>query len=573
MKIYIPFLAVAVVLSGCASTNYLEENATKIDSIYAPKIVEGVVPPADAVSGLVKMPNGAIRHYNYGGQPENCGHIYVYNVTNRMYVESLDGGFTWKEYQAPKGKEFGTFYYPPTNKYFNIIRKNGSTFFIDCDKDGNCIKEKQIAPWPLSVNEEAYIDGNRILMPVTLRTSSSEKHDFGFGALFLITDDFGETWSVSSTIKVPDHKAGGFHKGIRWNHNAMEPTIVKLNDGRLWTILRTSLDNLWQAHSKDGGKTWSKPTPLPFYATCVMPKIKRLSDGKLLLMWSNASPLPENEKANGIWEDVFTNRNVNHAAISEDDGKTWRGFREVLLDPRRNAPDFATTFGGDKSMHQSQAIEIAPNKILASIGQSKLHRKFVHFDIRWLYEKTRVCDFSNGLDDWSVFNYIKGIKGHCAYNRFAGCELVDSPEGKNKKCLELKYKLNDNLVDDIRGAVWNFPMGYKGEFSAKVKFEKGFAGAKLMLHDRWINPSDAIADKLGVFAFNLPSSLADGNVRDIKITFDTNAKATLYIDGKKFAEQKFQNKAPIGVSYVHFQSSRNPTDGGLKILSCASKVE
>ena len=54
---------------------------------------------------------------------------------------------------------------------------------------------------------------------------------------------------------------------------------------------------------------------------------------------------------------------------------------------------------------------------------------------------------------------------------------------------------------------------------------------------------------------------------------DTNANAVLYVDGKKFAEQKFQNKAPIGVSYVQFQSSRNPTDGGLKILSCASKVE
>ena len=573
MKIYIPFLAVAVVLSGCASTNYLEENATKLDSIYAPKIVEGVIPPADAVSGLVKMPNGAVRHYNYGGQPENCGHAHIYNVTNRMYIESFDGGFTWKTYQAPKGKEFGVYYYPPTKKFFNIVKKNGSTFFFDCDENGNCINEIQVSPWQHEVNVEPYVDGKRIIMPITLRTSSSQEKNFNFGVVFFLSDDFGKTWKVSSTIVVPDHKAGGIHKGIRWNHNAMEPTVVKLKDGRLWTILRTSLDNLWQSHSADGGLTWSKPTPLPFYATCVMPKIRRLSDGKLLLMWTNASPLPEKEGADGVWEDVFTNRNVNHAAISDDDGKTWRGFREILLDPRRDAPDFATTFGGDKSMHQSQAVELAPNKILASIGQNKNHRKLVHFDIRWLYEKTHSCDFSNGLSNWSVFNYKKGIKGHCAYNRFAGCQLVDSPEGNGKKCLELKFIPDDSLVDDIRGALWNFPMGYKGEFTARVKFEEGFAGAKLMLHDRWINPSDSIADKYGIFTFDLPASLANGKVRDLKIVFDTKANAVLYVDGKKFVEQKFQNNAPIGVSYVQFQSSRIATDGGLKILSCASKVE
>lgn len=39
--------------------------------------------------------------------------------------------------------------------------------------------------------------------------------------------------------------------------------------------------------------------------------------------------------ADGIWEDVFTNRDVNHAAISEDDGKSWIGMREMVLNPLR----------------------------------------------------------------------------------------------------------------------------------------------------------------------------------------------------------------------------------------------
>lgn len=56
------------------------------------------------------MPDGKIRHYNYGGQPENAvGGIYSNNVSNRMYIESSDGGFTWEKRQAGKGEEFGPF--------------------------------------------------------------------------------------------------------------------------------------------------------------------------------------------------------------------------------------------------------------------------------------------------------------------------------------------------------------------------------------------------------------------------------------------------------------------------------
>ena len=93
-------------------------------------------------------------------------------------------------------------------------------------------------------------------MPVTLRTSSSQKsNDFVFGAIFLITDDFGKTWKKSGRLNVPHHKAGGTHMGTRWNHDAMEPSAVALKDGTLLCLLRTSLDNLWQSRSKDGGRT------------------------------------------------------------------------------------------------------------------------------------------------------------------------------------------------------------------------------------------------------------------------------------------------------------------------------
>lgn len=564
MKIKIP----ALTLAACAAHFACALGAPKsAEEIFAPTVTG--VPPADAVMGLCKMPDGKIRHYNYYAQPENgTGGPYSHKVTNRMYIESADGGLAWERIDAPEGAEFGTFFHPEKKRYFNFLNIGGSAWFLDCGRDGKFAEKFQICPWQLELNAEPLTVGDRILMPVTLRTSSSQNLDFVFGAVFLITDDFGRTWKVSNRLNVPHHKAGGVHKGTRWNHDAMEPTAVRLNDGRIWAILRTSLDNLWQSHSGDGGLTWSKPVPTSFYGTCVMPKIKRLSDGRLLLMWSNCTPLPEKEGADGVWEDVFTNRSAIHAAISDDDGKTWRGFREVLLDPRRDAGDFADAPGGDKSVHQSQFLETAPGRILASIGQNRLSRRLVAFDVKWLLENSRQCDFSNGLDGWSVFNYKKGVRGHCGYNRIPGCALVDNPDSPGKKCMLVKYEADESLVSDIRGAVWNFPMARRGEIVLKAKFNKGFKGAKIMLHDRWINPSDQLAETLALASVRLPESLGDGSTRTLRLEFDAGEKsARLFDGGRKIAETPIGRSAPIGISYLHIQSGKSPSDAGMLLLS------
>lgn len=50
--------------------------------------------------------------------------------------------------------------------------------------------------------------------------------------------------------------------------------------------------------------------------------------------------------------------------------KTWIGFRELLLNDERNSSNFGTTRPGeDKSVHQVQAVEVAPGKVLVSAGQ------------------------------------------------------------------------------------------------------------------------------------------------------------------------------------------------------------
>ena len=111
----------------------------------------------------------------------------------------------------------------------------------------------------------------------------------------------------------------------------------------------------------------------------------RLSDGRILNFWNNTRPLPEldHEKQtppvaetvkDGTWEDVFTNRDVAHAAISSDKGENWTGVRELYLNGIRNNADFryvgGVLYSLDKSVHQFQAFELPFNKILVSVGQN-----------------------------------------------------------------------------------------------------------------------------------------------------------------------------------------------------------
>ncbi len=121
-----------------------------------------------------------------------------------------------------------------------------------------------------------------------------------------------------------------------------------------------------------------------------------MADGRILLLWCNTTPLPEVErqkKRGG--EDVFTNRDTIHAAISEDEGESWIGFREVILDELRNESNYAVAQGsGDRGKHQSEVIQLDKNRVLLTCGQHQLHRRMMIMDVRWLYEKERFSDLS-----------------------------------------------------------------------------------------------------------------------------------------------------------------------------------
>ncbi len=521
-------------------------------AIWAPKVIG--IPPSDAYIGLSLLENGEIRHYNYGEQAE----------PGSFYLSSTDKGTTWRKVNIPGEIPFADTRSPLSGEYLRLMAAPGmGTFAIRTEGgiNGNRQMIKISDTMAIMLKPPVFINnGKRVLVAGHYGLQRGlPRACFSF-----ISDDDGLSWQRSSLVTTPDHNGGGFHNGIRWNHGAAEPTVVELKDGRLWMLIRTSQDHHYQSFSSDGGLTWSASTPSPFYGTITMSTIGRLNDGRLLFLWSNTTPLPEVNNTNGVWDDVFTNRNAIHAAISADDGKTWRGFRELFLDERRDAADFGTTPGIDKSVHQSQFVEVGPGEILVSLGQHPLHRKMILFNVNWLLEKERFCDFSDSLNQWSVFNYYKGITGHCGYNRMPGCTI----ENGN---LKIQYKKMDTLLSSQRGAVWNFPALRRGTFTASLQFHDVQVKGELLLNDRWFNPTDTVARYFAPYKIPLSAKalkIKDTSPHIIRVELDLNSRgreASVFVDNKLRMSVPLENGSLHGLSYVHFLGDNAENDAGYSI--------
>ncbi len=537
----------ALLALGALSSPALQGAPTEpghfLDSIYAPvKVAAG---PSDAYIGLSVMPDGELRHYNYGEQAD----------PGSFYLSSRDNGLTWRKVNSPRDMPQADVASPLSGEYIRLVNMGPQGVY--------CIRTQGGPQGNRTVTKVDSIGSIMIKPPVFARDGKLiivAAHGGMKGAYTYVSTDDGLTWQRSAPVVTPPHTGGGFHQGIRWNHGAVEPTVVELTDGRLWMLMRTPHDYHYEAFSTDGGLTWSEPQPSGFYGTITMPTIGRLKDGRLIFFWCNTTPLPELPTANGVWDDVFTNRDVTHVAISDDDGRTWRGFRELMLDPMRNDSDYALRGKGiDRGMHQAQFVEPEPGKIVAAIGQHPLHRSIVAFSTDWLYETSREDDFSEGLANWSTFNYIDGIRGHCSYNRINGAELIAHPSRPGHNALSLRYAPADTLVSDIRGAVWNFPAARRGEFSASIRLPEGAEGHTLVLNDRWMNPCDTVARYEGIYI--LPLSRKELGIKDdgwhtLSIEWDVDnpsAKAKVRVDGRaRKIKLPMANPTLHGISYAHF---------------------
>lgn len=136
----------------------------------------------------------------------------------------------------------------------------------------------------------------------------------------------------------------------------LEPTVVKLKDGRLVMFMRAEWGGfLWRAESHDNGKTWSKayqtdipnPTSLPF--------ILRLADGRIALLHNDCGGIVGKR----------ANRDKLSLWISDDELNTWSIKAELITGgwylSYPNAvilKDGSLVFGYDHNRREVRFVEV-----------------------------------------------------------------------------------------------------------------------------------------------------------------------------------------------------------------------
>lgn len=554
-----------------------DEDVAFYRDIYAP--TEVAVPDSDAWRSLCVMPDGEIRIYGRYGIKN------VFQKTwQRTYIASTDGGLSWKRHFVKSPNALGASeYIPYLNLYATVCaREDGVYLLLGNDPDDEEPSEIRVCAEQYIDFRAPYVMKSRDRVLLVMHEHRPELHPTSFFTVVWYADNNLEEWHKVAIEPAPFYVPEPPRKGVRWQQNIRESTIEELSDGRLMMLSRTATDYHYVCMSEDGGASWTKPQPSVFHATGTMPCLKRLSDGRLLFAWCNTRLMPEREDADGIWEDVFTNRDANHLAISEDDGNSWIGFREVALNPLRDRADFRS-FGGmteerDKSVHQFEMLELPYNKLLFFYGQSAHIRRVVILDLKWIYEKSRTDDLLCGMKNISAQGYLDSVvgcyrgkpddltyAGHCAYNRASTAVMVPSPLDDGREAMQVAAVRDRRFISPIGGAVWNFPAAAAGKVSVSMMVRG--EGLRLSLFDVWVNPTDPDAAKLAGFTtvIRRDSLPDDGRFHEVSLDFDCAAGCvSVGIDGKFHAKQKLTGKYPCGICYLHLQSvSDTDFDGGL----------
>lgn len=173
------------------------------------------------------------------------------------------------------------------------------------------------------------LSSGRILIPVaTTPDAVTVNH---YTSHCLISDDGGASWRPSTGSVDADRRG------------AMEPEVVELSDGRVMMLVRTQLGYIGKSYSSDGGDSWStlerlSDLPSP-EAPCTVRRIP--ATGQLLLIWNDRY---EPGAGHG------GPRTPLSAAISDDDGLTWRRLPPLEDDSQRTFSYTSLIFVGDRAI-------------------------------------------------------------------------------------------------------------------------------------------------------------------------------------------------------------------------------
>ena len=536
--------------------------------VYAPVVL------GPRESGVLLLPGGTLKRFVSEGL--GGGVFRNYSLTSSDGVSWGNRTFEFEGLRASlplldKNGEYHLF--PMVARQTEESRKIAVNYFIDIwhirTTDGGRVwqpAQRIFEGYVGSINNVTELSNGRIVLPFAKWVGGRPTGPpTGANEVTCVySDDGGATWSQSpAALTAPaytDFNGSGY--------GACEPVIIELTDGRIYMLARTETGFLYESWSSDGIH-WEPLKPSRFLSTDAPAAFLRLPGGRILLFWNGCEKPPRVDE-----DGVYGGRDVLHAAISADEGRTWRGFREVYRDPTRNLSPPAS---GDRGTAYPMPYRSADGKVLVLAGQGRAGATLL-FDPDWLEETHHESDFSDGLEQWSVFKHF-GPAHRWWRDRTQGATLIDHPDIPGAKVLHVRRP--DEKPGD--GAVWNFPIGRKGDLRMRVKFQAGFHGAGITLMDRFFNPTDPVCDAEAIVSLGIDEegriSLREqaplGEWTTLCFQWDLDARTcTVSVDGNPKVYLKPAYRNPIGINYLRIRSTADAMDeAGLLIESVEVDVE
>lgn len=377
------------------------------------------------------------------------------------------------------------------------------------------------------------------------------------------SDDGGTGWKRSPAALTAPCVEG--YNGS--NYGACEPSLLQLQDGRVWMLIRTQTGALHESFSPDGAE-WFDAAPTRFPSSNSPAFLTRLPDHRIVLFWNNCAMPPRVEGAG-----VYGGRDALHAAISSDEGRTWRGFREVYRDPTRNA---SPPKSGDRGTAYPHATVTGDGRILLVSGQGSERRQRFLIDPDWLEERAQSEGFEN-LDAWHVFKGF-GPVSRWWRDRAPGARLIGHPDEPGRNVLQIGKA--DELPAD--GAVWNFPAGRDGKITLRLRIGPRFGGAQISVTDRLYEPCDDAGEEQAPLKLpisptgRLASShrLKPDRWHELELRWSDIGVCRALLDGKVVKQFGTTRQHRHGFCYLRLRSTaRDVDESGLLVESVKALVK
>lgn len=370
--------------------------------------------------------------------------------------------------------------------------------------------------------------------------------DLGWhNTVVLVSDDHGQDWRRS-----PDELTVTLATPNNTRYGAIEPHVVQLKDGRVWMLIRDRCGRLYESFSPDGWR-WPAATPSAFISSDSPATTARLNDGRLVLFW-NACQRWDNPRSYAMG-----GREVLHAAVSADEGRSWQGFREVLHEP--DIP----VLRGDRGAAYPSAVQAGDGKVVLVSGQGAGRKAIVRMDPDWLVETRAEDDFAGGLAQWTFHGmpasrYALKEEGGARHLALAW-QPMPAPE------IQPNPRRPAAPISSASAAVWNFPAGRSGALRARVRLPSGSQGGSFALTDHF---SVAVDEQAAAHAIHLvqvvPESAASsaGTLAvplqkwvDLEIAWQAEGGAEVKLDGRLVMSVKATRAASFGLNYLRVNAT------------------